>query len=163
MIELFEDEAPNLVKNFVKLAQQGFFDDMAFFNVMPFQFAASGSPNASFSGSPGYFLKNEALDPTKRRGNFRGTICAPATKENGNPYVAGSIFMIMFGPYSVANTSMYCNFGRVIDGMDVVDSINRSHGMDGKQVEGFKPDKILKIEVQNLRDHDYEPEIIRPE
>ncbi|MEC9094934.1 MAG: peptidylprolyl isomerase [Planctomycetota bacterium] len=160
VIELYEDNAPNTVKNFVKLARQGFYNDLDFFYVLPFQFATSGSPNSRLTGSPGYVLPNEGNDPEKRRGNFRGTLCVPALG-NDNTNLAGSMFMITFGPYSEANTSKYCNFGRIIEGMEIVDSLNRSEGLDGKAFENFTPDKITTVTVENLRDHNYEPEIIR--
>ncbi len=160
VIELYENNSPNTVKNFVNLAKQGFYNDMDFFYVLPFQFATSGSPNSNFRGSPGYVIKNEGRDREKRRGNFRGSICTPA-RDDGGANLASSIFMITFGPYSEANTDKYCNFGRVIEGMDVVDALNRSKGMDGEDIEGFKPDKIKTVTVENLRDHEYKPEIIR--
>lgn len=159
VVELFEDNAPNTVKNFVKLAKQGFYDDLFFFQALPFKYILTGSPNSNASGSPGYALKNEALDREKRRGNFRGTLCVPARDENAN--VAGSIFMITLAPYSQANTDGYCNFGRVIKGMEVVDSLERSHDRSSQPIESFQPDKIIKVTLENLRDTEYEPEIIR--
>ena len=160
VVELFEDDAPNTVKNFVNLAQKGFYDKQDFFRVIPFTFAATGSPNADINGNPGFFLKNEGIDPLKRRGNFRGTLCAPSWNED-NTRVLGTIFMITFGPFQPANTSGYCNFGRVIKGMEVVDALARSQNKEGEKNEEFKPDKVLKVTLENLRDTVYEPEVIR--
>ena len=161
VVELYENDAPNTVKNFVSLAKQGFYDDLAFFQVLPFRFALTGSPNSTASGSPGYVIKNEGMDPTKRRPNFRGTLCTPARKDDKG-LVAGSIFIISLGPYGLANTADYCNFGRVVDGMEVVDMLERSHDQENKEVENFRPDKIIKVTVENLReDTKYEPEKIR--
>ena len=159
VVELFEDNAPNTVKNFVTLARKGFYNDLDFFYVLPFQFCGTGSPNSTFTGSPGYVLENEGLNPETRRGNFRGTLCAPS-RDEGLANIAGSIFMITFMPYSEANTDKYCNFGRVIEGMEVVDALNRSQSAAGEPVEDFKADKILKVTVENLRDHDYKAKVI---
>lgn len=159
VIELFENDAPNTVANFVKLAQSGFYDDLDFFTVIPYQFAVTGSPSNDLQGSPGYVLKNEAIDPAKRRGNFRGSVCVPALNEGAE--IAGSIFMITFAPYSEANTPKYCNFGRVIEGIEVVDSLTRSMTPDNQPIEDYKPDKIKSIKIENLKDHPYEPEVIR--
>lgn len=160
VVELFENDAPNTVKNFVSLAQKGFYDDLPFMQVLPFSYALTGSPNGTILGSPGYVLKNEAIDPAKRRGNFRGSLCTPARKDSAS--VAGSLFMITFGPYAKANTSSYCNFGRVIEGMGVIDRLERSHDKENEKIDGFIPDKIIKVTVENLRETTkYEPEIIR--
>lgn len=161
VVELFEDDAPNTVRNFVSLARKGFYDNQDFFRVVPFMFAATGSTNAA-AGSTGYLIPNEALDPDKRRGNFRGTLAAPAVGED-KIQAAGTIFVITFAPYHVANTSDYCNFGRVIEGMEAVDALARSQTKEGEEVENFKPDKIIKVTLENLRENtEYEPEIIKP-
>lgn len=160
VVELFENDVPNTVKNFVKLAKSGFYDGLDVFLVLPLKFATTGSPNGELTGSPGYVLKNEALDPKNRRGNFRGTLCAPSL-ESDDSKVAGSIFMITFGPYGDANTNEYCNFGRVVEGMEVVDALNRTNSLKGEPLENPKIDKITSVTIENLRDHDYEPEVIR--
>ena len=70
--------------------------------------------------------------------------------------------MISLGPYGLANTADYCNFGRVIEGMEVVDLLERSHDKENEQIDEFKPDKIIKATVENLReDTQYEPEVVR--
>jgi cyclophilin family peptidyl-prolyl cis-trans isomerase len=151
---LFEDQAPNTVKNFITLAEQGYYEDMDFFLVNPFGFAFTGKPIG-----PGYVIKNEGKDRENRRDNFRGSFSVPA-RDEGSPHLSPSVFLVTFVPYAEASTDKYCNFGRVIRGMPVVDSLTRSSTLESKPVEGFVPDKVKKITIRNKRDHDYKPEKI---
>ena len=154
IFELFEDQAPNTVRNFVTLAEEEYYNGLEFFLAEPFGKAMTGSQSNTLSPS-GRVIENEALDPERRRDNFRGTLSAIAMKDLG--LVDGALIRISFAPYTQGQPSSYCNFGRVLTGFDVLDKLNRSLNNKGEAIEDFKADKIVKITIENKRDHDYTP------
>lgn len=154
IFELFEDEAPNTVRNFVTLAEEEYYNGLEFFLSEPFGKTMTGSQSNTFSPS-GRVIENEAQDPEKRRDNFRGTLSAIAMKNLG--LVDGALLRISFAPYTQGQPGSYCNFGRVLTGFEVLDKLNRSFDIKGEAKEDFKADKIVKITIENKRDHDYTP------
>jgi cyclophilin family peptidyl-prolyl cis-trans isomerase len=147
-IELFENEAPQTVGNFVSLVESKFYDGLTFHRVLPGFMAQGGDPNGDGSGDPGYSIYCEC-DKENARQHFRGTMSmAHAGKDTG-----GSQFFLTFAPTTHLN-GRHTAFGRVIDGMDVLAKLQRRDPTRAGQPE---PDKILKAEVLRKRDHKYEP------
>ena len=147
-LELFEDEAPNTVANFVNLVEKGFYDGLTFHRVLDGFMAQGGCPKGTGTAGPGYNIKCECYSD-KARKHDRGVIAmAHAGRDTG-----GSQFYITFvkTPHLDGRHTV---FGRVIKGMDVVDSFNRSG-------RGKPPEKITKATVVSKRDHKYEPEKVK--
>ncbi len=115
-IELFDDTMPITAGNFKKLASQGFYDGVIFHRVIPNFMIQGGDPTGTGMGGPGYKIKDEF---TANNRNDRGTI----SMANAGPNTGGSQFFI-----NVAANNFLDNkhpvFGKVIKGMDVVDSIS---------------------------------------
>ncbi len=113
-IELFREDAPLTVANFVALARQGFFNGLSFMRVVPFFVIQGGDPRNDQEGGPGYTIRCEInLHPYER-----GSIgMALAGKDTG-----GSQFFITLAPQPHLDGGYTC-FGRVISGMDTVDRI----------------------------------------
>lgn len=123
--ELYKDDAPNTVKNFVKLAEDGFYNGLAFHRVIPDFVIQGGCPYSKDmsdprvgSGGPGHMIDCE-LDGEKQY-HDRGVLSmAHAGKNTG-----GSQFFIC---HSRRNTShldrRHTCFGKVFEGTDVIDSI----------------------------------------
>lgn len=123
-IELFEKEAPVSVKNFLDYANSGYFNDTIFHRVIPGFMAQGGGLTGNLSPKPGSrpAIKNEADNGLK---NGRGTV---AMARAGDPNSATSQFFI-----NVVDNKMldrpnpdgfgYAVFGKVVEGMDVVDKI----------------------------------------
>ncbi len=152
VIELFENEAPNAVANFVSLVEKKFYDGLVFHRVIEGFMAQGGDPTGTGSGGPGYAIPCEC-DPKKfpnHRKHFRGTLSmAHAGEDTG-----GSQFFLCFGPTEHLN-GKHTAFGRVIEGMDVLDKIKRIEpGRPGT------PDKIVKATVVRKRDHEYKPKTL---
>lgn len=154
VFELFEDEAPNTVRNFVSLAEQEYYNGLEFFDALPFKRTITGSQSNNLDVT-GRRIANEGLDPDKRRDNFRGTLSAIALKDLG--LVDGGLILISFAPNTQGKPGSYCNFGRVLTGFDVLDKLNRHEDIKGEEIEDFKADKIVKITIENKREHDYKP------
>lgn len=150
VVELYEDQAPQTVGNFVSLVEKGFYNGKTFHRVLPGFMAQGGDPKGDGSGGPEYKILCECYEPNHRN-HFRGTLSmAHAGRDTG-----GSQFFLTFvrtpqldGKHTV--------FGRVIEGLDVLPKIQRR---DPSQTL-FKlpePDKIVKATVVRKRDHVYEP------
>jgi peptidyl-prolyl cis-trans isomerase B (cyclophilin B) len=116
-IELFPDDAPKTVENFVKLAGEGFYDDLTFHRVIPDFMIQGGCPRGDGTGGPGYTFEDEQNDHAVARGAL--------AMANAGPDTNGSQFFIV----TVADASWlngkHTVFGRVTDGMDVVDRISQ--------------------------------------
>ena len=122
-LELFEDKMPVTTKNFIDLAQKGFYDNTKFHRVIEDFMVQGGDPFTKDNskkarwgtGDPGYKIKDEFA---KGLSNVRGTIAMA----NAGPNTGGSQFFINV----VDNTfldSKHPVFGKVVEGMDVVDEI----------------------------------------
>ena len=148
VVELFENEAPQTIANFISLVEKKFYDGLTFHRVLPGFIAQGGDPDGTGGGGPGYEIYCECEKPEYRR-HFRGTLSmAHAGKNTG-----GSQFFLTFRPTTHLN-GKHTAFGRVIEGMDVLAKLQR---IDPDQPKNVKPDTIVKAEVLRKRDHAYEP------
>ena len=133
-IELYPKEAPNTVNSFVFLAREGFYDGVTFHRVIEGFMAQTGDPTGTGRGGPGYSFANE-VSPLRRHDTPGAVSMANAGGEATN----GSQFFITFVPtpfldgYEADGTAKDCSqrgvschtvFGRVIEGMDVVNGIS---------------------------------------
>jgi len=149
VVELFENEAPGTVGNFISLVEDGFYDGLTFHRVLGGFMAQGGCPLGTGTGGPGYNIFCESYEPDHRK-HFRGTLSmAHAGRDTG-----GSQFFLTFVPTPQLN-GKHTAFGRVIEGMDVLDDIQR---IDPSEPDpNVQPDKMLKMEVVRKRDHEYKP------
>jgi cyclophilin family peptidyl-prolyl cis-trans isomerase len=115
-IELFDDDAPKTVQNFVKLAQDGFYDGVIFHRVIPDFMIQGGDPTGTGSGGPGYQFEDEFND----RKVVRGALAMA----NAGPNTNGSQFFIVTTEAASWLDGKHTVFGTVTDGMDVVDAIS---------------------------------------
>jgi len=119
--ELYPEVAPNTVNNFISLIKQKFYDGLIFHRVIPGFMIQGGCPQGSGIGGPGYAIKGEFSrngfpNPLKHE---RGVLSMART---ARPDSAGSQFFIMVAPAPHLDGE-YAAFGKVIEGMDVVDTI----------------------------------------
>jgi cyclophilin family peptidyl-prolyl cis-trans isomerase len=148
VIELFENEAPQAVGNFVSLVEAKFYDGLTFHRVLPGFMAQGGDPTGDGTGGPGYEIYCECYKENARQ-HFRGTLSmAHAGRDTG-----GSQFFLTFGPTTHLN-GRHTAFGRVIEGLDVLAKLQRR---DPTRANPPAPDKIVKATVVRKRDHKYEP------
>lgn len=119
--ELYPHIAPNTVKNFVSLVEQGYYNGVGFHRVIPGFMIQGGCPNGTGMGGPGYSIKGEFTNNgfTNNLKHDRGVLSMARTMA---PNSAGSQFFIMHQTSSHLDRE-YAGFGRVTDGMDVVDEI----------------------------------------
>ena len=115
-LELYPDDAPKTVDNFVKLARDGFYDGVVFHRVIPDFMVQGGDPTGTGSGGPGYTFEDE---PNDRR-VVRGALAMA----NSGPNTNGSQFFIVTAEACPWLDGKHTVFGRVVEGMDVVDAIS---------------------------------------
>ena len=130
-IEFYDNDAPNTVANFVKLSKEGFYDGLTFHRVIPDFVIQGGCPDGNGMGGPGYKIDCETSGDNQY--HDRGVLSmAHAGKNTG-----GSQFFVC---HSRNNTShldgVHTCFGKVVDGLDVIDDINVG-------------DVIQKIEIED--------------
>jgi cyclophilin family peptidyl-prolyl cis-trans isomerase len=114
-LELFDDDAPKTVENFVALAQKGFYDGVSFHRVIPDFMIQGGDPTGTGSGGPGYQFDDEQNDHRVVRGAL--------AMANAGPNTNGSQFFIVTTESAPWLDGKHTVFGRVTAGMDVVDAI----------------------------------------
>lgn len=149
VVELFENEAPQTVGNFINLVEKDYYNGLKFHRVLPGFMAQGGDPTGSGAGGPGYSIFCE-LDKPNHRKHFSGTLSmAHAGKDTG-----GSQFFLTFVPTPHLN-GRHTAFGRVIAGMEVLSELQRID--PGAFQDGPEPDKIVKATVLRKRDHEYVP------
>lgn len=148
-VELFENEAPETVANFISLVKEGFYDGLTFHRVIAGFMAQTGCPNGDGSGGPGYAIYDECRKPEARQ-HFRGSLSMAKTAAANS---GGSQFFICFRPTAHLN-GLHTVFGRVIEGLDVLEKLQRCEPGEENQPE---PDRILKAEVLRDRGHEYAP------
>jgi cyclophilin family peptidyl-prolyl cis-trans isomerase len=115
-VELFPDDAPKTVENFETLARDGFYDGVIFHRVIPNFMIQGGDPTGTGTGGPGYTFEDEPND----RHVVRGALAMA----NAGPNTNGSQFFVVTADACPWLDGKHTVFGRVVEGMDVVDEIS---------------------------------------
>lgn len=135
-IELFEDKAPITVKNFIDLAEKGFYDGLIFHRVIDGFMIQGGDPNGTGTGGPGYTIPDEFHKDLKH--DSEGVL----SMANAGPNTGGSQFFITLAatPWLDGHHSV---FGKVVKGMDVVREI-------GKVDTDFQDKPLAKVVMEKV-------------
>lgn len=124
-IEFFEDDAPNTVNNFCKLAKEGFYDGLTFHRVIPDFVIQGGCPQGTGVGGPGYKIDCE-LDGENQY-HDRGVLSMAHAGRN----TGGSQFFICHSRNNTAHLDRnHTCFGKVYEGLDVIDQIRQGDVME---------------------------------
>ncbi len=152
-LELFENEAPNTVANFISLVEKGFYNGTPFHRVLDNFMAQGGDPTGSGSGGPGYAIRCECYEENHRL-HFRGTLSmAHAGRDTG-----GSQFFLTFVPTHHLD-GKHTVFGRVVQGMATLSKLQRRDPQRPEDAN-VRPDKIIEAKVLRKRNHPYEPKTL---
>ena len=122
--ELYPDVAPKTVENFVSLVQKGFYDGVIFHRVIPGFMIQGGDPTGTGMGGPGHTIPGE-FTANGFKNDLKHTSGVLSMARTMDPNSAGSQFFIMHmdAPHL---DGQYAAFGKVIEGIEVVDSIART-------------------------------------
>lgn len=124
VIELFQDAAPNTVKNFLDLTNKGYYNGLTFHRVIPNFMIQGGCPRGDGTGGPGYKINCE-INPNKHQ---RGSL----SMAHAGPNTGGSQFFICHSPQGHLD-GVHTVFGKVIENVDVVDKVQK-----GDRIEEVK-------------------------
>ena len=134
-LELFDEDAPKTVENFRKLSTDGFYDGLVFHRVIPDFMIQGGCPEGTGTGGPGYTFEDEFNDHKIERG-----VLAMA---NAGPNTNGSQFFIVTTEAAPWLDGKHTVFGRVTEGMDAVDAIERTPtGANDRPIEDQKLERV---------------------
>jgi cyclophilin family peptidyl-prolyl cis-trans isomerase len=134
--ETYVNDAPNTVNNFVKLAKDGFYDEVIFHRVIDGFMIQGGDPTGTGMGGPGYAFDNEINPQSEiyKEGYKKGVVAMA----NAGLNTQGSQFFIMVADYPLP--PLYTIFGKVVEGQEIADGISKT-----ETNEADKPLKEIKI------------------
>jgi len=125
IIEFYDNDAPNTVKNFHKLAKDGYYDGLTFHRVIPDFVIQGGDPTGTGAGGPGYSIDCE-LDG-ENQFHDRGVLSMAHAGRN----TGGSQFFICQSRKNTAHLDRnHTCFGKVVEGLDVIDEIRQGDKME---------------------------------
>lgn len=160
-VELFEDDAPESVANFIYLVESGYYNRKPIFMVRQHFLAQTGCEKGDGKGNSGYTIKGEFNLPN-HRSHFRGSLAIPlaldTTTNDINPNSGGAQFYFSFLPTPIFD-GKHTVFGRVVSGIETLGLfkvVNLTDEDERKNPE-TKPDVILRTKVLKKRDHVYRP------
>jgi len=143
--ELYPEIAPETVKNFVDLVKKGFYDGLTFHRVIPGFMIQGGCPQGTGTGGPGHTIKGE-FAKNGFENNLKHDRGVLSMARSMSPDSGGSQFFIM-----VANSShldgQYASFGKITEGLDVVDKI-----VNVKRDMSDKPKEIQKMKFVTIEE-----------
>ncbi len=144
--ELYPEIAPESVRNFVSLISKGFYDGVIFHRVIAGFMIQGGDPRGNGMGGPGYCIKGEFASNGFRNDlkHTRGVLSMARTQV---PDSAGSQFFIMHADASYLD-GQYAAFGKVTEGMDVVDAIATTR--TGANDKPMTPQVMKKVTVETF-------------
>lgn len=120
--ELYPEKAPNTVNNFISLVKSGFYDGVIFHRVISGFMIQGGDPTGVGTGGPGYTIKGEFAMNGFKNNDLKHTRGVLSMARAMHPNSAGSQFFIMHQNSSHLD-GQYAAFGKVIEGIEVVDEI----------------------------------------
>jgi peptidyl-prolyl cis-trans isomerase B (cyclophilin B) len=140
-VELAADKAPLTVANFVNLAQRGYYDGLKFHRVINDFMVQGGCPQGTGTGGPGYKFEDEANNGLRHE---RGVL----SMANAGPNTNGSQFFITHVPCGWLD-GKHTVFGKVLEGMEVVDNIKQGDHINKIRIEG-DADAVLAAKADRV-------------
>lgn len=136
--ELFPADAPNTVNNFVCLADDGYFNGTPFHRIVKGFVIQGGDPTGTGMGGPGYKFNDEPVSREYERGTL--------AMANAGPNTNGSQFFIVLDDLRGKLPKNYTIFGKVTEGLDVVDAIANTPTSVGRSGEKSTPNEAITVE-----------------
>ena len=157
IIELYPSVAPNTVNNFISLIKSGFYDNNTFHRLMPGFVLQGGDPTGTGTGGPGYTIKGEFTNNgfTNNLKHTKGVVSMARNSVSMDS--AGSQFFIMLGESNYLDGD-YAAFGKVIDGMDIVEKIEKNERVANSQSGELQTNLVLEKAIIDLKGKEY-PEV----
>lgn len=153
VIELYPDIAPNTVNNFISLVKSGFYDNNSFHRLVPDFVLQGGDPKGDGTGGPGYSIKGEFSNNGFKNDlkHEKGIISMARGNDKDS---AGSQFFIMLGTSNYLDGD-YAAFGKVIDGMDIIDKIAKNEKVSDSATGKLVHNLTITKAVIDLKGKEY--------
>ena len=157
VMELYPDIAPNTVNNFIYLIKTGYYDNNSFHRLEPGFVLQGGDPNGNGTGGPGYHIYGE-FTSNNYKNDLKHTKGIVSMARSKLPNSAGSQFFIMLGT-STKLDGNYAAFGKIVDGMDIIEKIEKNEEVENKKTGKLKNNLIIEKALVNTKGKEYsEPE-----
>jgi peptidyl-prolyl cis-trans isomerase B (cyclophilin B) len=149
-LRFFAEKAPLTVRNFCKLALEGYYDGLTFHRIVKDFMIQGGCPNGTGTGGPGYTIPAEFNDEPHSRG-----VLSMARK--ADPDSAGSQFFIVHAPSVPSLDGKYTAFGKLVDGFEVLDSlasVETTFGPGGERSKPVEPVPIRAVRILEMNEEE---------
>lgn len=146
-IELYPKYAPNTVANFVNLVESGFYNDNTFHRLVPGFVLQGGDPDGDGTGGPGYTIKGEFSENGYVKNTLKHDKGVVSMARTNMPNSAGSQFFIVLDDTETIHASLdnkYAAFGKVIEGMDIIENIEKNAAVEDNQTGKLKKNITIK-------------------
>ena len=146
-IELYPKYAPNTVANFVNLVESGFYNDNTFHRFVPGFVLQGGDPDGDGTGGPGYTIKGEFSENGYVKNTLKHDKGVVSMARTNMPNSAGSQFFIVLDDTETVHASLdnkYAAFGKVIEGMDIIENIEKNATVKDNQSGKLKKNITIK-------------------
>ena len=146
-IELYPKYAPNTVANFVNLVESGFYNDNTFHRLVPGFVLQGGDPDGDGTGGPGYTIKGEFSENGYVKNTLKHDKGVVSMARTNIPNSAGSQFFIVLDDTKTIHASLdnkYAAFGKVIEGMDIIENIEKNATVKDNQTGKLKKNITIK-------------------
>lgn len=146
-IELYPKYAPNTVANFVNLVESGFYNDNTFHRLVPGFVLQGGDPDGDGTGGPGYTIKGEFSENGYGKNTLKHDKGVVSMARTNMPNSAGSQFFIVLDDTKTIHASLdnkYAAFGKVIEGMDIIENIEKNATVKDNQSGKLKKNITIK-------------------
>lgn len=153
VIELYPDIAPNTVNNFISLVKSGFYDNNSFHRLVPDFVLQGGDPKGDGTGGPGYSIKGE-FSNNGFKNNLKHEKGIISMARGNDKDSAGSQFFIMLGTSNYLDGD-YAAFGKVIDGMGIIDKIAKNEKVSDSATGKLVHNLTITKAVIDLKGKEY--------
>lgn len=146
-IELYPKYAPNTVANFVNLVENGFYNDNTFHRLVPGFVLQGGDPDGDGTGGPGYTIKGEFSENGYVKNTLKHDKGVVSMARTNMPNSAGSQFFIVLDDTKTIHASLdnkYAVFGKVIEGMEIIENIEKNATVKDNQTGKLKKNITIK-------------------
>lgn len=146
-IELYPKYAKNTVANFVNLVESGFYDGNSFHRYVEDFVIQGGDPNGDGTGGPGYSIKGEFSSNGYSKNTLKHERGVISMARSSNPDSAGSQFFIVLDTSDSVSYSLdgnYAGFGKVIEGMKIIDEIGKDVEIEDEATGKLKENITIK-------------------
>ena len=157
VIELYPEIAPNTVNNFISLTKTGFYDNNTFHRLVPGFVLQGGDPKGDGTGGPSYHIQGE-FTKNNFKNDLKHTKGIVSMARSSLPNSAGSQFFIVLASRPDLDDN-YAAFGKVIDGMDIIDKIEKEEQVANKNTGKLKNNLSITKALVDVKGKEYQEPI----